>query len=87
MDTKKICYKCLLEDLNEDDILKSVKEMIDSIPEENRTAPDEYKRRLDICKTCESLISGTCVKCGCYVELRAAGKTRTCPDTKNKWNR
>lgn len=79
MENRKICYKCLLEDLDESEIYKSVKDMIDAIPEENRTAPEEYKRRLDICKTCESLISGTCVKCGCYVELRAAGKTRACP--------
>ena len=86
MDTKKICYKCLLEDLDEGKILKTVKEMIDAIPEDKRTDPEEYRRRLEICKKCDSLISGTCIKCGCYVELRAAGKNRTCPNTKNMWH-
>lgn len=85
MDTRKICYKCLLEDLDEGKILKTVKEMIDAIPEDKRTDPEEYHRRLEICKKCDSLISGTCIKCGCYVELRAAGKNRTCPSTKDMW--
>lgn len=86
MDTKKICYKCLLEELNEGELLKTVKEMIEAIPEENRTDPEEYRRRLKICTGCDSLISGTCVKCGCYVELRAAGKNRTCPAHKDMWH-
>ena len=84
MENKKICFKCLLEDLDESEIFKSVKEMIDAIPEENRTVPDEYHRRLEICRACESLISGTCVKCGCYVELRARLKNQDCPDVDNK---
>ena len=50
MDTKKICYKCLLEDLDEGKILKTVKEMIDAIPEDKRTDLEEYRRRLEICK-------------------------------------
>jgi hypothetical protein len=85
METKKICYKCLLEDLDEIKIYNTVKEMIDSVPEKERTPEEEYRRRLSICRECDSLISGTCVKCGCYVELRAAGRTRICPDVKNKW--
>ena len=85
MDTRKICYKCLLEDLDEDRILETVREMINGIAPENRTDEDEYRRRLDICRSCDSLVSGTCVKCGCYVELRAAGKHRNCPDSKDKW--
>ena len=85
METKKICYKCLLEELDEGRILESVKEMIDAIPQDNRTGSEEYRRRLNICRDCDSLISGTCVKCGCYVELRAAGKNRGCPDVNDKW--
>ena len=85
MEQKKICYKCLLEDLDEKDIYLKVREMIDSIPEDSRTGEAEYRRRLEICKACGHLLSGTCKKCGCYVELRAAGKLRTCPDSKNRW--
>ena len=38
-----------------------------------------YKARLNVCGECEHLISGTCMKCGCYVELRAAYKKNKCP--------
>ena len=87
MENKKICYKCLLEDFDENAALLTVREMINAMPAENRADEKEYRRRLDICKNCDSLISGTCVKCGCYVELRAAGKNRSCPDIHDRWNR
>ena len=76
MEQKKICYRCLLEDMDEKKIMTEVKELIESIPEEDKTDEAEYRRRL---------INGTCKKCGCYVELRAAGRKRTCPDTENRW--
>lgn len=85
MEQKKICYRCLLEDMDEKKIMTEVKELMESIPEEDKTDEAEYRRRLDICRKCESLINGTCKKCGCYVELRAAGRKRTCPDTENRW--
>lgn len=85
MEQKKICYRCLLEDMDEKSIMTEVKELINSIPEEEKADAAEYRRRLDICRKCSSLINGTCKKCGCYVELRAAGKKRTCPDTENRW--
>jgi len=85
MENRKICYKCLLEDFDEKTALLKVKELIAGMPPENRTDESEYRRRLEICRKCDSLISGTCTKCGCYVELRAAGKLRGCPDTHDKW--
>ena len=71
--------------MDEKKIMTEVKELIETIPEEDKTDEAEYRRRLDICRKCESLINGTCKKCGCYVELRAAGRKRTCPDTENRW--
>ena len=85
MNTRKICYRCLIEDLDDSKLAEAVKEMIDNISSEFRTPIEEYDRRLKICRECESLVSGTCVKCGCYIELRAAGKDQRCPDPKNKW--
>ena len=85
MENRKICYKCLLEDFDEKKAYNTVKELIDSIQPEKRTGEEEYRKRLNICRACDSLISGTCVKCGCYVELRAAGLSGRCPDVRNKW--
>ena len=38
-----------------------------------------YENRLKICKECDDLVAGTCLKCGCYVELRAAVTRNKCP--------
>lgn len=51
--------------------------MIAALPEEKRADDDTYRHRLDICGSCESLGSGICGKCGCFVELRAAKKICT----------
>ena len=85
MEGKKICYKCLLEDFDEKGVFETVRDLINGIPEKDRTADEEYRRRLEICRQCDSLLSGTCKKCGCYVELRAAGAARECPDVINRW--
>ena len=33
--------------------------------------------RLSVCQDCEKLNAGTCMACGCYVELRAAAAVST----------
>ena len=80
------CRKCLLAASGEGDILKQVKECINKIAPKDRAEEKLYQSRLDLCKECEHLISGSCMKCGCYVELRAAYIKQKCPDSKNrKW--
>lgn len=74
-----ICKKCLLREMAEADfaMIKSYKA---AIKEADRVSDDVYEKRLQICKECEKLNAGTCNACGCYVELRALGKTGKCPD-------
>ena len=40
---------------------------------------DLYARRLEACRACDQLNSGTCMGCGCLVELKAAYKNEKCP--------
>ena len=82
---KKFCRKCLFEEIDREGVLSSIKELIAALPEEKRTDEAEYRRRLDICKSCGSLGEGTCGKCGCFVELRAAKKNMNCPHEKHYW--
>ena len=35
--------------------------------------------RLACCKACDALNAGTCMQCGCYVEMRAARLDMHCP--------
>lgn len=81
---KKPCVRCLLEEAGRQDVSQSVKAAVDKIPDSQKTGEMEYEKRLEICRECEFLTEGTCLKCGCYVELRAARKDSRCP-YKTKW--
>ena len=57
---------------------------MNSLEQELKVTQDIYGKRLSMCKACDNLISGMCIKCGCYVEIRAALKDKCCPDYDNK---
>ena len=80
------CKKCLLLESAEGDMLNVIKEKIKSLSPEDRCDDDVYESRLSLCKNCDNLISGVCMKCGCYVEFRAAFLKQKCPDVGDrKW--
>ena len=62
-----------------------VREYIDTLPEEQRAEETLYQARLNLCKECTELRNGTCVLCGCYVEMRAAKKRMNCPMVPARW--
>jgi hypothetical protein len=73
-----VCKKCLLREMAEAD-QKMIEKYKSAIKLEDQPSPEEYERRLAICKECDRLNAGTCDACGCYVELRAASKMAHCP--------
>lgn len=79
------CRRCLLYEAGEHDLARLIRERIELLSPEQRADGRLYKSRLEICSSCESLNRGTCVKCGCYVELRAARIDSRCPHEENKW--
>ncbi len=78
------CKRCLLREAAEEDTLRSIKERIEKLSENEKADSELYTRRLTECQKCDNLISGVCMKCGCYVEFRAAFIKNKCPDTKNR---
>lgn len=80
MENRIPCKKCLLSDIEPGEELEKIKKLIELMPETEKAENDEYLRRLTLCKICEKLSSGTCIACGCYVELRAIKKKNHCPD-------
>ena len=82
---KIVCRKCLLAEMDLQEVYQSVREYVESLPPDKKADDKEYARRLEICKGCENLADGMCVKCGCYVEARAAKINADCPDEKDKW--
>ena len=84
----KPCLRCLLADMPDAAALaKSLRELIDLIPEGDRTPPDQERQRLNACRACEHLNRGTCSLCGCYVEHRAAKVRSDCPDVPSRWEK
>jgi hypothetical protein len=78
----KPCVKCLLQEYDEEKYRQLIASEIEWMDAEMKAADGEYARRLDICRNCEKLSAGTCLKCGCFVELRAAAKEGHCPGKK-----
>ena len=86
--SRPICRRCLLEDMPDQAALaKSIRELIDLLPDTLRAAETERQARLAACRSCEHLIDGMCALCGCYVELRAAKNNKGCPDVPGRWKR
>lgn len=75
----KICTRCLLKDFSKEQYEAIIVNGLSSLPKEDLTEKSESDRRLDICRKCEKLNQGTCLACGCFVELRAALKKGKCP--------
>ncbi|MBO5896034.1 MAG: hypothetical protein J6Q83_01925 [Clostridia bacterium] len=67
-------------------MLADIKSRINKLTPQERADDDVYSHRLALCQQCDNLISGVCMKCGCYVEFRAAFIKQKCPDTRDrKW--
>lgn len=81
---QRVCRQCLLREMSEADGQR-IQVYIDAIKPRDRVDVSVYEQRLALCRACERLLSGTCMSCGCYVEIRAFLKTGRCP--KKVWER
>lgn len=81
----RICRQCLLRDMPESKRFQSMYDYIARLSKDDKVPDETYEKRLEICRKCEHLMSGMCRKCGCYVEMRAAMKIRSCPDIPDRW--
>ena len=75
----KICTRCLLKDFSKEQYEKIIVEGIRALPVEDLVSEELEAERLDLCGQCEKLNRGTCLACGCFVEIRAATKKGRCP--------
>lgn len=77
---KSNCKKCLLYEAGEKVTYDEIMRYVSTLDEADKISEDEYIKRISHCKNCDYLISGMCIKCGCYVEVRARLKDKNCPD-------
>jgi hypothetical protein len=80
--TDKPCRRCLLSEMNDKTAWQEISRGINGIRKEDRVEEQVYQERLSICRSCDNLLSGTCLSCGCYVEIRAAINKGRCPEKK-----
>jgi len=78
----KPCTRCLLKDYSKEVYEKLIVEGLKALPSEDLADEEVTSQRLSACKDCEKINQGTCLACGCYVEIRAALKAGKCPYSK-----
>jgi hypothetical protein len=40
---------------------------------------EQYRRRLEICSTCDRRAGKRCAACGCWINVKARGRAFRCP--------
>lgn len=78
----RVCKRCLLLQCGKEDIMADIKERIKKLSADEKTPDGLYQQRLAVCKECDFLADGTCLKCGCYPEFRGAFVKNKCPQKK-----
>lgn len=76
---KKVCKRCLIRELDEENYHKMIGQYIEIFDQSERASDELTENRLSICRECDKLNAGTCLACGCYVEIRAATRKTHCP--------
>lgn len=79
---ERICRRCLLIESGKDSVMQDIRSRIEKLSPAEKSPAQAYRSRLNVCKTCDFLAEGTCLKCGCYPEFRAAFKKQKCPEKK-----
>lgn len=83
---KNTCKKCLLYESGENVTYEEIMKYISTLDTDTLVNDDVLNKRLSECKKCDNLLSGMCIKCGCYVEVRARLIDSNCPNYNNrKW--
>ncbi len=78
------CKKCLLLEAGERVTYEEIMNYLNSLNKSELADEVTYKERITNCINCDNLISGMCLKCGCYVEVRARLMDSYCPDADNE---
>lgn len=83
--SKRYCRRCLLQEMEEEQYFADMRVYIENLDKDIKVTEAVYQERLAQCKKCDSLISGMCRICGCFVEMRAVMKKNACPGIPKRW--
>ena len=82
-----LCRKCLEIPVGERELAEALDRYLEKLPAEVRVPPEVYEARLALCADCPHRLLYTCVKCGCYVQARAAKRGTVCPGEDRNWEK
>lgn len=83
---KAPCRQCLLRDmLDQAEYERTVERVRRTLSDRVRTPDEQYEARLALCRACDQLQNGTCMRCGCMVEMRAMRRDMHCPPPRRIW--
>lgn len=74
------CKRCLLLEAGEKVTYGEIEKYLASLDKALLADDSVFEKRIANCTECDNLISGMCLKCGCYVEVRARLKDGDCPE-------
>ncbi len=73
------CKLCDILGSIPEDVAPYAQRLYDLMPQGERADESLMKSRLDICNSCEKRQNSTCLKCGCYIQVRVLGRENRCP--------
>ncbi len=80
------CRRCLLRDTLDAAAYEQIVERAKrALPESVRAPEETVEKRLSLCRACEHLQDGACMRCGCLVEVRALRRDMHCPPPLRLW--
>ena len=80
-----LCRKCLEIPVSEQELAETLDRYLETLEPEVRVPPEIYESRLSACADCPHRVGYTCLKCGCYVQARAAKRRSVCPAEERNW--
>ncbi len=68
----------ILEGIPED-VAPYTEQLYKSMKDNEKAGIELIRSRLDICAGCDNKLVSTCLKCGCYVQMRVLSRQSKCP--------
>lgn len=83
---KRHCKRCDIENATTPENIRAAVDRLKTLMPENEKCPEDmYIKRLESCAGCDRNSGGTCLECGCFVEIRALQIDFHCPGSGRNW--